>query len=93
MKNTPVLRHLVQDFSKLTKKQAEKFSHHLGKIDLNKVIDKFAMKMALKSVKKNTIIAYDLTDIAKEYSEKIEKITRVFEAASAKLRMGFCSMG
>lgn len=93
VKNTPILRHLVQDESKLTKKQAEKFSYHLGNINLEEIIDKFALNKALKSIKKKTVIAYDLTDIAKEHSEKIEKISRVFDGSMRKIQNGFLLHG
>jgi len=93
VKNTPILRHLVQETSKLTKKQAEKFSHHLGNINLKEIIDEFALKKAIKSVKKKTIIAYDLTDINKEYSKKMKKISRVFDGSKRKIQNGFVLHG
>lgn len=93
VKNTPILRHLVQENSKLTKKQAEKFSHHLGNINLKELVDKFSLKKALKSVKKKTIIAYDLTDINKECSNKMEKISRVFDGSKRQIQNGFVLHG
>ena len=39
-------------------------------------------------VKKNTIIAYDLTDISKDAAKKIEKISRVFDGSKRKITNG-----
>lgn len=93
LKGTPILRHLVQDKTKLTKKQAEKFSHHLGNIKLSKKVDEYAIKQALNNIGQKTIIAYDLTDINKEASKKIEKISRVFDGSKRKVTNGFVLHG
>ncbi len=93
LKNTPILRHLVADNSKLTKKQAEKFSYLLGNINLKEVVDEFALKKAIKLIKKKTIIAYDLTDIAKEYAKKMEKISKIFDGSMRKTQNGFILHG
>ena len=57
---TPVLRHLVQSESKTAKKQAEKYSHHLGNIDLRAKVDEFSLRKVKNEIKDDTIIAYDL---------------------------------
>jgi len=93
VKNTPILRHLAQDDSILTKKQAEKYSHHLGNIDIKDRVDDFAFKQARKTVKNKTIIAYDLTDISKESSKKMENISRVFDGSKRKVTNGFLLHG
>jgi len=89
VKNTPILRHLAQDDSILTKKQAEKYSHHLGNIDIRIRVDEFALKQAKRIIKKKTIIAYDLTDISKKSSKKIEKTSTVFDGSKRKPANGF----
>lgn len=89
VKNTPILRRLAQDDSILTKKQAEKYSHHLGNIDLRTRVDEFAFKQAKKTIKDKTIIAYDLTDISKESSKKIENTSIVFDGSKRKPANGF----
>ena len=93
VKNTPILRHLAQDDSILTKKQAEKYSHHLGNIDIKNRVDDFAFKQAQKTIKNKTIIAYDLTDISKESSKKMENISRVFDGSKRKVTNGFLLHG
>lgn len=93
VKNTPILRHLAQNDSILTKKQAEKYSHHLGNIDLKDRVDEFAFKQAKKTIKNKTIIAYDLTDISKESSKKMENISKVFDGSKRKITNGFLLHG
>jgi hypothetical protein len=89
----PILRHLAQDSTKSAKKQAEKYSYHLGNINIvNKIYD-FALKTAQNHVRKNTVIAYDLTDIAKESAKKIEKISTVFDGSKRKPTTGFLLHG
>lgn len=89
VKNTPILRRLAQDDSILTKKQAEKYSHHLGNIDIRNRVNEFALKQAKKTIKEKTIIAYDLTDISKESSKKIENTSIVFDGSKRKPANGF----
>ena len=62
----PILSHLAQNETKTAKKQSEKYSYHLGRIDLMKKINDFAFRKAKQMIRKTTIIAYDLTDINKE---------------------------
>lgn len=89
----PILRHIAQYENKTVKKQAEKYSHHLGNVDIVQKVDDLALKKARKTVRKNTIIAYDLTDISKESSKKIEKISRVFDGSKRKVTNGFLIHG
>lgn len=85
----PILRHLAQDENKSAKKQAEKYSHHLGNVKIQDKIEDLALRKAKKSVRKNTIIAYDLTDISKESARKIEKISKVWDGSRRKATTGF----
>lgn len=90
---TPVLRHLVQSEMKTAKKQAEKYSNHLGHVNLREKVEDFALKKARAEVKANTIIAYDLTDINKECSKKMEKLSRVFDGSRRETTDGFLLHG
>ena len=69
---TPVLRHLAQDPNKTAKKQGEKYGYHLGNIDLMKEVDALAVRKVRSQMRKDTVIAYDLTDINKECAKKME---------------------
>ena len=90
---TPVLRHLIQDESKTAKKQAEKYSYHLGNIDIKNSVDELALRKAKKEVQENTIIAYDLTDVSKEAAKKMEGLSRVFDGSQRKVTDGYTLHG
>ena len=90
---TPILRHLAQDDEKSAKKQGEKYSHHLRNIDLETKIERFALKQALSDLKKDSIIAYDLTDIAKDTARKMEKLAPVFDGSKCCGTTGYCLHG
>lgn len=89
----PVLRHIAQDKTKSAKKQAEKYSHHLGNVQIQEKIEELALKQAQKQIRKRTIIAYDLTDIAKESAKKIEKLSKVWDGSKRKVATGFSLHG
>jgi len=89
----PILRHMAQDYSRPVKKQAEKYSHHLGNIDIKEAVDDFSLRKVKSEIQKNTVIAYDLTDIAKEHAEKMEYISRVFDGSKRKTCNGFTLHG
>mgnify|MGYP001559427187 FL=1 len=89
----PILRHIAQDKTKSAKKQAEKYSHHLGNVQIQEKVETLAMKEARKQIRKRTIIAYDLTDISKESAKKIEKLSRVWDGSKRKINTGFSLHG
>lgn len=89
----PILRHIAQDKTKSAKKQAEKYSHHLGNVQIQEKIEELALKQAQKQIRKRTIIAYDLTDIAKESSKKIEKLSEIWDGSRRKVATGFSLHG
>ena len=90
---TPVLRHLVQSEVKTAKKQAEKYSYHLGNINLREKVEEFSLRRVKNEVKEDTIIAYDLTDINKEFSKKMEKLSAVFDGSRRDVVDGFLLHG
>lgn len=85
----PILTHLAQYKDISVKKQAEKYSHHLKYIDITKAVEASAFRKAKRELRRDTIIAYDLTDISKEYAEKMEKLRRVFDGSKRKVTQGF----
>lgn len=89
----PILRHIAQDETKSAKKQAEKYSHHLGNVKIQKKVEELALKQTKKQIRKKTVIAYDLTDIAKESAKKIERLSRVFDGSKRKVSIGFLLHG
>ena len=54
-------------------------------IGIKNNVDAFALNKAKKSIEQTTIIAYDLTDISKENSRKMEKISTVFDGSKRKI--------
>ena len=90
---TLVLRHLVQDREKTAKKQGEKYSHHLGNVELKEAVESLAIRKVKGEIRKDTVIAYDLTDISKEASKKMERISKVFDGSKRKVTNGFTLHG
>ena len=89
----PILSHLAQDETKTAKKQSEKYSYHLGRIDLMKKVNDFAFRKAKQMIRKTTIIAYDLTDINKECAKKMEKLSTVWDGSRRKPATGYTLHG
>ena len=89
----PILRHLAQDGTRTRKKQAEKYSHHLGNVDLVPSVEALALRKAARGIRKHTVIAYDLSDIAKPFAEKMEKLSRVWDGSAGMTEMGFTLHG
>ena len=89
----PILSHLAQNETKTAKKQSEKYSYHLGRIDLMKKINDFAFRKAKQMIRKTTIIAYDLTDINKECAKKMEKLSTVWDGSRRRPATGYTLHG
>ena len=89
----PVLRKLAQNPDKTAKKQGEKYGNHLKNIDLSRKVEEFSVRKVKPDIRKNTIIAYDLSDIAKECAKKIEKISQIFDGSKRKVANGFLLHG
>lgn len=89
----PILRRLAQNPKKSSKRQGDKYSFHLGNINLPDVVDGMALKRAKSEVKKNTIIAYDLTDISKETAERMEKLSWVHDGSTNTIQPGYMLHG
>lgn len=89
----PILRKLAQNPKKSSKRQGDKYSFHLGNISLQDAVDTMALKRAKGEVKKNTIIAYDLTDISKEGARRMEKLTFVHDGSTNTIQPGYTLHG
>lgn len=85
----PVLRHMAQNQELTAKKQGEKYSRHLGNVRVKEKVEVLALKRAKQEVRKTTVIAYDLTDIAKDSARKMEKLTKVWNGSEKKVSMGY----
>ncbi len=89
----PILRHLSQNADISAKKQAEKYSHHLGNIDLLAGVEAVILRHTLADIKRYSIIAYDLSDIAKESAQKMERLSRVFDGSKRRTTTGYTFHG
>lgn len=90
---TPILRHLAQNKEVSAKKQGDKYSYHLGNIDLQKKVEEFSLKAVAQEVRKNTVIAYDLVDISKPSAKKLEKLSQVYDSSEGRVEPGFLLHG
>ena len=84
-----ILRHLGDGNTQLPKTIAQKFSRHLGNVELLRPVEAFADRQILKYLPKGGVIAYDLTDIAKPTAEKIENLTYSFDGSRRETGTGF----
>ena len=85
----PILTHLAQNPDVSAKKQAEKYSYHLGNIDLTQRVEEMALRKIASTMRKNTVIAYDCTDITKEEAEKMENISGVWDGSAGEGSEGY----
>lgn len=85
----PILKSLAQYNDILKKKQAEKYSHHLGNIDITQKVDSLALRKAKQLMRKDTIVSYDLSDITKEHAKKMENIRKVWDGSKRTTAPGF----
>lgn len=86
-----ILRHLGNvDPEKIRPKSlGQKFSHHLGNVDLLGVIEKYADRKIVQKLEEDSVIAYDLTDINKSSAKKIEKMGNCFDGSTRRRSKGF----
>lgn len=85
----PILTHLAQNPNVSAKKQAEKYSYHLGNMDLTHVVEALALRKVASTVRKNTVIAYDTTDINKDAAEKMENLGGVWDGSAGTGAQGY----
>ena len=85
----PILTHLAQNPVISAKKQAEKYSYHLGNVELTQRVEDMALRKIASTMRKNTVIAYDCTDITKEDVEKMENLSGVWDGSEGKGAEGY----
>jgi len=89
----PILRAMAQYQDISVKKQADKYTHHLGNINIKQSVDDLALRKARKQLTKDTIIAYDLTDIEKEDAKKMEGLHGTWDGSKKKASQGYMVHG
>lgn len=92
-KGEPILTHLAQDPTLTVKKQAEKYSYHLGNVDLSETVEAFALRRVSHGMRKDTVIAYDCTDIAKNEAEAMEGLSKIWDGSEGCSATGFLLHG
>jgi hypothetical protein len=85
----PILTHLAQNAEISVKKQAEKYSYHLGNVNLTQAVEDLALRKSSSTMRKNTIIAYDTTDIAKDEAEEMENMGGIWDGSEGRGAQGY----
>lgn len=73
-------------------KQSERLRRHLGTVDLRSTVEAKVSK-ALPEIAADTIVAYDLSDIAKPAAKKMEGLAKVFDGSKRKPVSGYAFHG
>ncbi len=89
----PILTHLAQNPDGSCKKQAEKYSYHLGNIALTESVEALALRKVASAVRKNTVIAYDTTDMNKDLAEKMEHRSGIWDGSEGHGAEGYALHG
>lgn len=90
--STPVLNHLNAEASIRVGKQSERHRRHLGNIDITERVEERIFR-ALPEVTEDTVISYDLGDIAKPHAKKMEGMSGIFDGSERKPSRGYALHG
>jgi len=89
-----ILNQLTREEEKATtKKQAEKLGKHLGNINLTESVNKVTLNKTVKYIGDDTVIGYDLTDIAKVSAKKMQGISEIFDGSKREKANGYTLHG
>jgi hypothetical protein len=83
------VKHIGNNQENNKRAAGQKLSRMLNKIELTEEIEAFSIKNLKERIEKNTVIAYDLTDIAKPYAKKMEKLSTVFDGSKRQKEKGY----
>ncbi len=75
--------------NKKVQKKAENIVNILKKIELTEKVNEFINERATKYIKKDSVIAFDESEIAKPKTKKAEKITRIWDASQKRRCNGY----
>lgn len=90
--NTPILNHLNAGASTRVGKQSERHRRHLETIDVTGKIEERIFR-TLPAMEDDTVIAYDLGDIAKPHARKMEGMSGIFDGSERKPSRGYAIHG
>ena len=86
--STSILNHLNRETEIRIGKQSERYRRHLENIDIAALVEKHIFR-TLPEVEEDTIIAYDLGDIAKPHAEVMEGVHPIFDGSERKGSRGY----
>jgi hypothetical protein len=86
--STSILNHLNTETAIRVGKQAERYRRHLGNIDIAPHVEEHIFR-TLPEVEDDTIIAYDLGDIAKPHARVMEGVHPIFDGSERKVSRGY----
>jgi len=86
--STSILNHLNRETEIRIGKQSERYRRHLETINIAALVEKYIFR-TLPEVEEDTIIAYDLGDIAKPYAKKMEGVHPIFDGSERKSSRGY----
>jgi hypothetical protein len=86
--STTILNHLNTETDMRIGKQSERYRRHLENIDIAALVEKHIFR-TLPAVEDNTIIAYDLGDIAKPHAKVMEGVHPIFDGSERKSSRGY----
>lgn len=90
--NTPILNHLNREGTVKIVKQSERYRRHLENIDITTMVEERIMR-TLPDIEKDTVISYDLGDIAKPHAKKMEGLSGIFDGSERKPSVGYVLHG
>jgi len=86
--STSILNHLNRGTGIRIGKQSERYRRHLEMIDIAALVEKHIFR-TLPEVEEDTIIAYDLGDIAKPHAKKMEGVHPIFDGSERESSRGY----
>jgi hypothetical protein len=90
---TTIINHLVHTDKKVNVgKQAERYRRHLENINVSFEVEKRIWR-TLSEIDDDTVIAYDLGDIAKPSAKKMEGFHDIFDGSERKWSTGYTTHG
>lgn len=89
---TTIVQHLDVRPNTRKGKQSERLRRHLENVDLGENVEQRITK-TLPVIEEDTVICYDLSDIAKPSAKKMEGLSRVFDGSERKSVKGYTIHG
>lgn len=89
---TPILNHLNINTKLRIVKQSERYRRNLENVVIEEQVQKRIFRM-LPEIGDDTVIAYDLSDIAKPHAKVMEGLSNIFDGSERKVSIGYSTHG